>query len=182
MSLCVISGPMKSGKTYRLVEKANQWYMKTNKKVLLVSCELDTRDPEKRISSHFGYFADLNNIFDIVIVDHKKLREVNISDHEVICVDETQFFESVWEIIYDWKYTHKKHIICAGLLADYQLKPFGEMCNLLSFATEHLSMKAICPLCKGSIPTAIHTKKKIASEKLIEIGADIYEPRCDEHY
>lgn len=183
MPVTVILGPMFSSKTSSMINLASQYWSREGKKVLLITCDLDTRDPVKRISSHFKFYTDLESLFDIVTLNKNNLSSADVTGYDVVCIDETQFFTNLWETINTWNQMNK-HIICSGLKADSDKKPFGEYLNLIALADRIIECKALCVgcNCNSCHPTAVHTRKKIVSD-LIDIGADDkYEPVCGVHY
>lgn len=184
---------MCAGKTSEMVRRASQYFFVTGKKALLVTCDLDTRNPTERLSSHFPFFANLNELFDIVTFGKDELRQVNTlntSKYSCVCIDETQFFTDLWNVINEL--TRHNIVICSGLNSDYRKKPFGEFNELFSLADEKVECRAHCVLCleQGKFETATHTKRKVSkqyslSEDTVEIeigGVDVYEPVCSTHW
>lgn len=186
MPLILIYGPMFAGKTTRMIEKASQYFSKENKKSLLVTCDVDTRDPIKRISSHFKFFTLLEDLFDVITLGKDNLNsllsEMDLSKYSSICIDETQFFTKIWENINN--ISQNNIVICSGLKANFEKKPFGEFNDLFSLADETIECKALCGKCKNEILlNATHTRKIINDDSLILIGGkDVYEPVCSKHF
>lgn len=177
---------MCAGKTLEMVRKASQYFSVSHKKALLVTCSVDTRNPTERLSSHFPFFSKLNELFDIITLDKSELHQLkylSLEQYSCVCIDETQFFEDLWNNISELVVKHI--VICSGLNSDYLKKPFGEFNDLFSLANEKVECRAHCTKCLelGHTETATHTKKKISSEALVEIGGtDIYEPVCLKHW
>lgn len=165
--LTVIAGPMFSGKTGKLVALVDV-FTRMGHTVLTVKPSLDIRYSEaEEIHSH----------------DHKKSKALVVDGEtpeaiidkiletkaDKVIFDEVQFFdkEKVLAVI---QILRKKgiHVVAAGLLYDYQRKPFGATGDLLGLADERLELFAVCQKC-GSL--ARHSERVKGSKKQIDVGA-----------
>lgn len=184
MSFTLIIGPMMAGKTVELVKRTSTFKSVTNSKALFILPTIDTRDIDKYISSHFKFFNSLEDVFDVIRVE--TLESVNIENYQMICIDECQFFKNIHPILKKWL-LQGKHIVAAGLAADYKMQPFGEMSELISLASEIVHLKASCKKCfqenKSHTPACYTRKLNTSNSLLIEIGDDdLYESVCFKHY
>jgi thymidine kinase len=174
--LTVVAGPMFSGKTSKLVAMV-EVFTRMGHKVLTVKPKLDNRyggkeeihSHDHRISSAISVDGEAPE----VIID--KILETGA---DKVIFDEVQFFEKekVMKVI---EVLRKKgiHVIGAGLLYDYQRKPFGSTPDLLGLADERLELFAICQKC-GSL--ARHTERKKGGKGQIVVGAaDMYIASCE---
>ncbi|MBR2857932.1 thymidine kinase, partial [bacterium] len=100
--------------------------------------------------------------------------------HNVIIIDEAQFFD---EKIVDVCLTlvqQKKHLIIAGLDKNFRVEPFGPMPKLLAIADQITKLTAACNVCGNH---ASLTQRITKSDNEILIGDnDYYEARCYDHY
>lgn len=174
--LTVIAGPMFSGKTGKLVAMVDV-FTRMGHKVLTVKPKLDNRyGGRDEIHSH----------------DHKKTKAIVVdgetkeaiidkileSGADKVIFDEVQFFdkEKVMDVI---QFLRNKgiHVIAAGLLYDYQRKPFGCTPDVMGLADERLELFAICQKCGG---LARHTERVGGGKGQIVVGAaDKYIASCE---
>ena len=92
----IIIGPMKSGKTSKLIEVYKQ-YKYCNTKICVINHIFDTRYSNNEVVSHDGIKIPCimtKNIRDIFI-------QSNILDYEVVLINEGQFFEDLYECVLD---------------------------------------------------------------------------------
>lgn len=200
-SLNVYVGCMMSGKTSRLLQEITRYADATNfgslelhPRPLLINNALDTRSIETVISSHSSQFQGLSSHIDIVSAS--KLKEVDVSKHSVIGIDEIQFFPDLYDTVVLWL-SQGKHIYCSGLSGDSNRNPFGQVILLLPICDNFEFLHAICQKCMeekkkdSSILTPIDlqsmkasfSKKTIDSASQIDVGAsDKYIAVCRRHY
>lgn len=175
--LTVIAGPMFSGKTGKLVGMV-QVFEKMGHTVLTVKPKIDSRYSDRQeIHSH-----DHKTSKALVINGETKetiLEKILAYNADDIIFDEVQFFETdkIKDIIHILL-KKKLHVIAAGLLYDYQRKPFGATADLLGLADERLELYSICQKC-GSL--ARHSERTRGSKKTtIDVGAaEKYIAVCD---
>jgi thymidine kinase len=101
----------------------------------------------------------------------------------------------LYECVYQWV-KKGKHVVCAGLDANAQLKLFGMTYSLLPIADEFVKLTAICSVCVADsfdnrsrlkhlamYPASFTDKFGGDPSKEIEIGAgDIYRSVCRLHH
>lgn len=174
--LTVIAGPMFSGKTGKLVAMVDV-LTRMGHHVLTVKPSIDTR---------YGSIEEIHSH------DHKKskaivingespeeiLSEILAKKADVVIFDEVQFFDKT-KIMQVIAALQKKqiHVIAAGLMYDYQRKPFGATPDLAGLADERLELFSICQKC-GSI--ARHSERVGGSKGQVDVGAaDKYIAVCE---
>jgi thymidine kinase len=144
----------------------------------------DTRyrsDEKKAVITH-----DKISVEGFITHDLNTLKK-EIEAHDVIGIDEIQFFglESV-ELIK--KYSDKgKVFVCSGLNGDYNRKCFESVYSLIGMASDLIFLKAVCVNCSTHIDNAVFSYKKITCElgknNTIEVGGiDKYLPVCQSCY
>jgi thymidine kinase len=174
--LTVVAGPMFSGKTSKLVAMV-EVFTRMGYKVLTVKPKIDNRyGGKKEIHSHDDKKTPA------IVVDGEKpqviVEKILASGADKVIFDEVQFFQraKVMHVI-DVLRNKGIHIIAAGLLYDYQRKPFGCTPDLLGLADERLELFAICQKC-GSL--ARHTQRLGGGKSQIVVGAaDKYIASCE---
>lgn len=174
--LTVIAGPMFSGKTSKLVAMEDV-FTRMGHKVLIVKPKLDDRFGGKdEIHTHDHKRADA------ILVNgdtpEEIIQKILDTGADKVIFDEVQFFdkEKVMAVIQILK---KKgyHVIAAGLLYDYQRKPFGATADLLGLADERLELFSVCQKC-GSL--ARHSQRLRGGKGQIDVGAaDKYIAVCE---
>ncbi len=174
--LTVIAGPMFSGKTSKLVAMV-EVFTRMGHTVLTVKPSLDNRYSSKaEIHSHDHKRTPA------ILVDGETpqsiIDKIVASKADKVIFDEVQFFEKrkvlkVIEILRN----RGIHVIAAGLLYDYQRKPFGATPDVMGLADERLELFAVCQNC-GSL--ARHTQRLKGGKGQIEVGAaDKYVAACE---
>lgn len=199
-SLTVYVGGMMSGKSSRLIQEITRYadaasYSGENQsKPLLINNALDSRSLDTVISSHSSQFKGISSRIDIIST--KKLSEVDVTNYNVIGIDEIQFFDDLKEVITSWLKLGK-HIYCAGLNGDAFQNHFGQVHMLLPICDHFEYLHAICQMCmdekrkETSVLTPIDfqgmqasfSKRLTASTSQVEVGAsDKYIAVCRKHF
>ena len=174
--LTVVAGPMFSGKTNKLVAMV-EVFTRMGFKVLTVKPKLDSRYGGKNeIHSHDHKKTPA------ILVDGESpesiIKKIVATRADKVIFDEVQFFDKdkVMQVI-DVLRKMGIHVIAAGLLYDYQRKPFGATPDLMGLADERLELFAICQKC-GSL--ARHTERVSGGKGQIVVGAaGMYIASCE---
>jgi len=133
-------GPMKSGKTKVLMDKAEKLSYANNIPYVIIRPSIDTRDGD--LTSRSSDKA----IPSIYIPEDKPydiLRHAG-SNIKVVLIDELQFFGEGIEKVVEALQKEDFHVIGAGLNLNYGGEPIGRMPYLLSLATEPHALTAVC--------------------------------------
>lgn len=200
MSLTIFTGCMFSNKSTRLIQEITRYADattssdETHPKPLLINNCLDNRSKETVISSHSSAFKGISSKVDIVFA--KSLSEVDVSDYDVIGIDEVQFFSDLKETVVKWL-SLGKHIYCAGLNGDANQNHFGQIHDLLPICDHFEFLHAICQICmeekrkEKAVLTPVDfqgmkasfSKRIISSLSQIDVGAsDKYIAVCRKHF
>ena len=137
--LKLIIGPMFAGKSTELLRIINM-YKILNKKILIINHNINKRydQPNSSIVTH-----DQNKIDNCLAVNSlNELSDEFIQLHDVIIVEELQFFEDAYENIVKFVDIFKKHVICAGLDGDFNRQPFGDVLRLIPHCDDIIKLKA----------------------------------------
>jgi thymidine kinase len=186
-SLHMIIGPMCAGKTTELIRNANR-EAAIGRKVLLVNHKLDNRHDTPGLSTHTDKkHTDTSTFTTVSVSDFESLiigrtYGFSLSEFDVVCIDELQFFESPTEMIKFLVDTFKKKVYAAGLIADYKQAAFGEVLPLLAFADSLNHCTGLCSQCNDGT-TGMFTKRR-KREKIIdkEEKSVISVGDCDDQY
>ena len=165
----VICGSMFSGKTEELIRRLNRAKI-ANQKVQIFKPLKDDRYHETAVVSH-----NENAIESLPIAKSTDIYS-NITDVNVVGVDEAQFFDSEIVEVCQKLAISGIRVVVAGLDMDFRGEPFGPIPQLLAVAEYITKVHAICPHC-GSLAT--HSYRLTAETDTVVLGEkDKYEPRC----
>lgn len=165
----LVIGPMFSGKSTELIRKIRVAKV-INKRVLVLKPKVDTRS--KNLRTH-GFEEE-----DCHLVD--ELRDVWVGEHDLIIVDEAQFFPHLKESVIKWVERQGKDVVIAGLDGDYNRNPIGEILELIPYCDKITKLTSMCKKCNDGTP-ALFSFKKYETEKNIG-GEELYVPVCRNHY
>ena len=183
MGYCeIIYGPMKSGKTSRLLQLYKQFKF-CEIPVMVINHSIDKRYSDTLLSSHDKIMIpcinslSLTDIIDInkdIIENGTYINEFN--EASVILINEGQFFEDIvsWVTIAVEKY--KKSVYVCGLNSDFRRKPFGNWLDLQVICDKVTQLHSWCGLCKKQ--EALFSHRLSNETDKIVIGSDNYIPVC----
>jgi thymidine kinase len=173
---------MGAGKSLDLLKTAYN-YEERNKKVTLLTSDLDKRNGIKKISSRVGIsresyiFDKTTNIYDFFI----KECEGSIC----LLIDESQFLtkEQVWQLT-DIVDKLNVTVIAYGLRSDFRGEPFEGSIFLMTWADKIEELKTVCEYGdKASMNMRLNDGKPIFDGEQVMIGGnDTYLPVCRKYY
>lgn len=175
-----ITGSMFSGKSEELIRRLRRG-LYAKQKVVVFKPAIDDRYHKDKIVSHDG-----NEIEAINISSAAEIMKHDLSDVDVIGIDEVQFFEK--NVVHIIEQLAKKghRVITAGLDMDFRGEPFEPIPELLAVSEEVIKLRAVCAVCGAS---ASRTQRLIdghpakVDDPVILVGAnEKYEPRCRAHH
>jgi thymidine kinase len=178
--IILYNGCMFGGKSSELVNAVDR-YRRANYNCVIITYSLDNRYDHLKVSggviTHSG--REYNQVPLIATDSLEKLLEDNeydILQYSIIAIDEVQFFSDCVEFAQKLA-NMGKIVICAGLDANSNAKPFGRMAELACVAEEVIKLHAVCMKC-GAIH-AHFTIKLVPDDVETEIGgADKYMAVC----
>ena len=165
----LITGPMFSGKTTRLIENIRKYAYK-NKKTIMVSFTGDKRYTDKsEVVTHDQMKYDS-------IQSNTLSEKFNIlKNYDCIGIDEGQFFPDLVEVCEELA-DMGKLVIVAALSGDFMREPFSVIEKLIPKTDKIKLLKAYCFHCHKS---AHYSLRIVASNEKILIGAgEAYRPAC----
>ncbi len=165
----VICGSMFSGKTEELIRRIKRARI-ANQKIQIFKPITDTRYHVENVVSH-----DDNAVNSIPVANSADIFR-NLSDVNVVGIDEAQFFDEKLPEVCQKLAVRGIRVIVAGLDMDFKGNPFGPIPHLLSVAEYITKVHAICPHC-GNLAT--HSYRLSDDMATVVLGEkDKYEPRC----
>lgn len=92
-------------------------------------------------SSYFGLTPKIE------IMCTQKLSNLDISQYNIIGIEEGHFFQDIYDTVINWVRVQNKHIFLVGLDGDINQKPFIELLKLIPHADSAEKLTAHCKLC-----------------------------------
>lgn len=173
----VYTGPMMSGKTSNLLARLDR-YRYQKKTIALFKPQLDERYSKNSVVTHSGLSlpATVVETGKDILGELAKLEK----QPDVIAVDEAFMLDGIASILV-WLWRNSRSSIAVSTLdLSAAGRPFPEVTEMLPWATHVEKCAAVCTVCGAD---ALYTHKKIVNEDEIEIGgAEMYEPRCVNHW
>lgn len=170
----VFTGPMKSGKTSRLISIYEDLNETTKYKCMMFKPLIDNRFSNTEVVSRDGeriICVNIDNIYDLL--PYRDLVDI-------FFIDEFQFIKGQdLHIILNSFIDEGKKFYIAGLNLTPERKPFGNMPQLLALADEVEYLEAKCDICNKP---AIYTYCKNKKENDILVGDNEYLALCHECY
>lgn len=164
MSLNVIIGPMFAGKTSELIRLLTR-YSIAKKKVIAIDSKINTRSDELQTHNFHRFPAEKVT----------KLSDIDVSDYDVIGIDEAQFYDDLFDFCNE-NLKKDKIIIIAGLNASFEQKMMGQIMDVCTIADKIMLLKAVCMKCGKDAPFSY---RKNQSKEIIVVGdSNEYEARC----
>lgn len=119
-------------------------------KVLYINHSKDVRETEaqdRNITTHHSGFKGLSDKVTAIKID--QLSKVDVSNYDVIGIDEGQFFKNLDKVVRGWVLNHAKIVIVASLDGDFMMKPFGKAHKLICLCEpgDVVKLPAICVKC-----------------------------------
>lgn len=148
----VTVGPMFAGKTGHLNAELTRWADSTHYTVLRINYSKDIRDTtsidhKSGITSHSSSFRGISD--KIAIQTVSDLEEAHVDDYDVIGMDEAQFYTGIKKYVLRWL-RDGKIIYVTGLDGFSNGELFGEITQLLPYATTFSKLTATCKFCMES--------------------------------
>ena len=177
--LILITGPMFSGKTSRLIELLEREIL-AGRNTLLFKPEIDKRYDTTFVTTHKGMRLPaivLNTDNDGV----KKMYELS-KNVDVIGIDEAQFWnhDSILPEIADRIASEDKIVYVAALNKNHTGTPFKTSMEIIARADQVYSLTAVCAKSgeDATFTQRVMNGKEVFGEQIKIGGVESYEPRC----
>ncbi len=188
----LIVGPMGSDKTSTLFKRLGEEYVMGQRRCLYVN---HTDDDSRLCMQKIGNYASSHSPNPVSLNENITtqtvclLGTIDVTQYDVIAVDEAHFFDDLRTSIKGWL-TLGKVVYCAGLNASSNMEDIGQISLMFSMADKIVHKKAICTQCEkamkyiGKVPkTATFTYRKCTNKRTLYAGGmDEYMPVCRYHY
>jgi len=175
----LILGPMFSGKSSELIKLIHRYNIK-KRKTIVIKYNLDDR-----------YENSLTNVvthdqFTYPALKCSKLSEIKetLLKHEVIGIDEGQFFPDLAEVCEELA-NCGKHIVISALKATFKREAFPTIAALFPKCESIINLQSICYFCNDDAPFTLRTVSDEDDIQNIEVGnknliggLDMYKPAC----
>jgi len=166
----LILGPMFSGKSSELIKLIRRYNIKKHKTVV-IKFNLDDR-----------YETGQTNVISHDKVTYPAIKCGRLSEvkdillkHEVIGIDEGQFFPDLAEVCEELA-NNGKHIVIAALNANFKRESFPAIASLFPKCEKIINLQSICYYCNDDAPFTLRT---VGGEDEIVIGGlEMYKPVC----
>ena len=192
-------GPMNGAKT-QLATNAATHYADTGESVIFINSAKDQRitagGSVGKFSSHSSSNIYLSEKVTTATV--KLLKDVDISQYRVIIIDESQFYEDLFDTVTHWVDNLNKHIIITGLDGSFSRSSIGQTLRLLPNCDHYEKLTAKCKYCIQELHnsksefvvnacapfTAILSDKALlnVSNEILPGGMDMYISVCRRHH
>ncbi|MEM1936400.1 MAG: thymidine kinase [Sulfolobales archaeon] len=187
----IIMGPMFSGKTTELLRVLRK-YAIAGYRVVLVKPSTDTRYSSSKVVSHDGLEMDAL-VVEPSIAGLKRVQDI-LQNHDVIGIDEYQFFEYSEELIkFLLDLSSNRLVIIAALNLDFRGEPWEVVKEVLPYADDIKVLRAVCTYTgkdgRRCGRPAIRTQRLLDgrpapynSPRVLIGGRESYEARCRKHH
>ena len=177
----IISGPMYSGKTSKLLELYKQFQF-CDMPTLVINYAEDNRYSETLLSTHDQVMIPcekatiLAEIADICAPDPLAFPCKLFLVSKVILINEGQFFKDIVAWVKTAVDKYEKIVYVCGLDGDYQRNCFGDWLQLIPFCDNHVKLHSFCSGCKRK--PAIFSYRVTQETEQKVIGSANYLPLC----
>lgn len=167
-ALEVITGPMFSGKSDELIRRLTLCKI-ANLGVIVIKPERDTRC--ENVSSRNGRMMDA-----VTVSSTDEILALVEETHQVIGIDEIQFFDSGLVSVVLHLVRAGKHVVVSGLNLDFKEEPFENTMRLMALSSSVTVLKAVCDTCRSF--EAVRSQRLVETSDRILVGDKQYGPRC----
>jgi len=174
----IIYGPMKSGKTSRLLQLYKQFKFCEIPVMVINNCK-DTVHSSTHLSSHDKIMIpciQANKLTDLVDFSQESVLPEAFNSTKVILINEAQFFEDIVPWVTTAVEKYNKSVYICGLNSDFQRQPFGNWLDLEQICDKVTHLHSWCGICKKQ--QALFSHRVSGETDKIVIGADNYIPVC----
>ncbi len=187
-------GPMFAGKTSRLVIELTRM-ADLGMKVLYINYGMDVRETVGgdglNFSSHCSSLLRMSQ--QVSCTRTLKLSEVDVSQFQVVGIDEANFYPDLISKVLQWVDMESKQVYVCGLDGDYLRRPLGQVLELIPHADMYHKIVGCCTLCLRELEErgfhghprhlqACFTVRNVrVNEQLLIGGAETYTSVCRYH-
>ena len=178
-------GPMYSGKSTELIRNlTTESSVVSPERILYVNHICDERKTSaanKDITTHNITFSGKTPFHTLKV---SKLSDVDVTEYDVIGIDEIQFFTNIFLTILQWK-NMGKVIYIVGLDGNSEQETFGGVSSLLPICETFFKLSARCKLCaqegKRNARASFTICNGIKDREILVGGEEMYSAVCWKH-
>lgn len=177
--LTILFGPMKSEKTTAAIRYARKYGKYYN--VIVINPIIDIRTSNGLSKSRNGIQIDCINV--------RRLKDLPDEERfitaDIVIIDECQFFDDLKDFVVKW--LHIKNFILTGLDGASDQTKFGELWDLIPYATKVKKLCSLCEICAdgtkavATIINPVYLKEKSDKIHVVDGDSDYYLPVCFSH-
>lgn len=178
--LCLILGPMYSGKTSKLIEYIRK-YKILNIPIITIKPSIDNRYTTDSVICSHNFdkeqclTIDRNQFHTILDNNMYKLAKV-------IMIEEAQFFNNISDLVLKMVEIDKKTVYITALNGDFNRCLFGDIYKLIPVCDKLKLMHALCIKCNNGTH-GVFSKRLNSNTEQILIGSNVlYTAVCRKHY
>lgn len=169
-------GPMFSSKTSSLLALLEK-YKYQHKKIVVFKPNIDDRYSNSEVVTHSGWKVPAVCVKSgAEILEY--LTNLDVAP-QIVAVDEAFMIPGSSDALI-WLYTFGFTVVVSSLEMSSAGKPFIEIEKMLPWATFVQKCTSVCTVC-GRDAHFTH-KKQVGGEEIEVGGAELYEPRCAQHF
>lgn len=172
----LIIGPMFSGKTSELISLYRKYSLSKMNPCIINYAE-DTRYDTLQLCTH--------DLIKIPCINSLTLGEVLteeiISKHQVILINEGQFFPDLYDQVRYLVDIRGKIVHVCGLDGDFHRQKFGQILDLISISDKVTKHHAVCMKCENGT-SGIFSHRLTSEQDVKVIGSNNYIPVCRKCY
>jgi len=167
--LSLVMGPMFSGKTTEMVRRIRR-HTVARQNAIVIKYHRDLRySGDNIVSTHDGAK------WDAVATEHLMEKVDMALEHDVIGIDEGQFFPDLIEFC-DKMMEHQKIVIIAALDGDSWRKPYQVITDIISLCDCVDKYQSVCKICTRDAPFTMRTTA--STERELIGGEESYMAVC----
>ena len=172
--LNLVIGPMYSGKSTELLRIYNKY--KRNYKIIAFNHKADNRYGINTVNTHNN--ESLSCISVDELYDYYDQFVLNKNNIDIVLIDESQFFEDLYDFCKDIVENFNKIVYVFGLSGDSNRRKFGEILDLIPIADNVTLLKSICNCCKNVTNAPFTLRKNRTINQLLVGSSNEYMAVC----
>jgi len=172
--LNLVIGPMYSGKSTELLRIYNKY--KRNYNIIAFNHKADNRYGNNSVNTHNN--ESLSCISVDKLYDYYDKFIQNKHNIDIVLIDESQFFEDLYDFCKDIVENFNKIVYVFGLSGDSNRHKFGEILDLIPIADDIKFLKSICNICKIVKDAPFTMRITTNNEQMLVGSSDEYMAVC----
>jgi thymidine kinase len=183
--LHIILGPMFAGKSTYLINKIND-LLETQTihvgELITINNSNDSRYDINKICSHDGFKIDCKTFNNLNDAYNTLIETEAWNNIKFIFIDESQFFNDLYDFVKTTLINTNKQIYIAGLDGDFKQESFknSKILDLIPWATTITKLNAKCYICNKIAPYTKRLTNK-SNQIILVGGSETYQPVCIKH-